>query len=98
MRWIGTELRDPPVFEGTTSVGDFLDNLEFKVPEEQRVLALDVALKGTSARWWAIHKENLTTWEEVQPAMIHRFLSPPEFQIKNVAAVKGKEVFLLEQS
>lgn len=59
--WIGTELRDPPVFDGTTSVGDFL---EFKAPEEQRVLALDVALKGTSARWWAIHKENLTTWEK----------------------------------
>ncbi|RWR97952.1 putative ribonuclease h protein [Cinnamomum micranthum f. kanehirae] len=81
VRWIGTELRDPPVFEGTTSVGDFLDNLEFKVPEEQRVLALDVALKGTSARWWAIHKENLTTWEEVQPAMIHR---PTTSELKRI--------------
>lgn len=88
--WIGTELRDPPVFDGTTSVGDFL---EFKAPEEQRVLALDVALKGTSARWWAIHKENLTTWEKFSLPWSTGFLLP-EFKIQNVAV--GKEV-LLEQ-
>lgn len=64
MRWIGTELRNPPTFDGTSPVGEFLDDLEYEVPEEKRLPALDVVIKGTSARWWATHKEDPTFWEK----------------------------------
>jgi len=32
-----------------------------RVAEEQRILVLDIALRGTLARWWATHKVYLPT-------------------------------------
>lgn len=77
IRWIISELRDPPIYDGTGNFEDFLDAMEYQVAEEQQVPALDVVLKATPARWWETHKEDHTTWAAVQLAMLHQFVFPP---------------------
>jgi hypothetical protein len=37
----------------------FVKEFELKVPKQKRLLALDVFLKATPARWWAPHKEEM---------------------------------------
>ena len=59
--WVETELRDPPIYDGTGAVEDFLDAMEYRVAEEQHIPAMDVVLKATPARWLAAHKEDLPT-------------------------------------
>lgn len=49
VRWIGTELRDLPRFDGTKSVPEFVARMEEVVPEDQRIQAMDAAVKGTPA-------------------------------------------------
>ena len=50
--WIGTEFRDPLIYDGTSNVEDFMDAMEYKVGEEQRVSTLDVVLRD----WWTTDK------------------------------------------
>jgi len=42
----------------------FLDEYEREIIEEQRLQDLDVALKGTPARWWGTHKINIADWQQ----------------------------------
>ena len=49
---IGTKLRDPLIYDGTSNVEDFMDAMEYKVGEEQRVSTLDVVLRD----WWTTDK------------------------------------------
>jgi hypothetical protein len=39
-----------------------LTQYEDKVLENQRLLALDLALKTTPTRWWGQHKDTITNW------------------------------------
>jgi hypothetical protein len=57
VRWVGTKIREPPSFHGVTDLELFLTKYEDEVVENQRLLALDIALKETHARWWGAHKE-----------------------------------------
>jgi hypothetical protein len=40
----------------------FLVKFEEIVPTQQRLLAMDEALKSTPARWWGTQKNNITDW------------------------------------
>jgi hypothetical protein len=60
-RWIGTEIREHHVHDGTSDLCSFLVNLEDKIEEKSRISILDIALKLFPARWWAMHKEALTS-------------------------------------
>ena len=40
----------------------FLAQYEDELLENQRLLALDIALKATPARWWGSHKETIQNW------------------------------------
>ena len=62
MRWIGTEVRDPPRYEGIIYVASFIREFELQIADKQRLLALDVALKEILARWWARHKDRIEDW------------------------------------
>lgn len=93
MPWIGFELQDPPTYDGIGNVEDLLDAMEYRVVKEQQVPALDVVLKATPAHWWAKHKEDLTSWDAVQQAMMHRFVPPPEFECQDLSLAKGKTVY-----
>ena len=62
LHWIGIELCDPPRYDGITNIILFVKEFELQVPKQQRLLALDVVLKATPARWWAAHKEGMEDW------------------------------------
>ena len=34
---------------------------------------LDMALRATPARWWAMHKKNIATWETCHRLLVVRF-------------------------
>jgi hypothetical protein len=55
LRWIGTEIVEPPRYDGLTHIEPFINEFEMQIPDQQRLLALDVALKETLARWWMLH-------------------------------------------
>jgi hypothetical protein len=62
VRWVGTEIREPPSFHGVNDLEEFLTKYEEEVLENQRLLSLDIALKATPARWWGVHKETIQDW------------------------------------
>ena len=57
VRWVGTEIREPPIFHGVNDLEENLTNYEEEVLEIQRLLSLDIGLKKTPARWQGAHKE-----------------------------------------
>jgi hypothetical protein len=48
--WIGIEIKEPPSFHRLNDLETFLTQYEDEVLENQRLLALDLALKATPAR------------------------------------------------
>ena len=56
LRQVATETVEFPIYEGLSGLSEFFQEFEEKFFELQRILALDVALKATPARWWATHK------------------------------------------
>jgi hypothetical protein len=62
VRWVGTEIREPPSFHGINDLEEFLTKYEEEVSDNQRLLALDITLKATPARWWGAHKETVKDW------------------------------------
>jgi hypothetical protein len=59
LRWIGKEICDHPRYDGFTKIILFVKEFESRLPEQQRILELDVVLKATPARWWVAHKEGM---------------------------------------
>jgi len=62
--WIGTKLYDPPTYNGLTKINVFIKSFELQVPEQKRLVALDVVLKETPARWWAAHRKSIKDWAQ----------------------------------
>ena len=56
VRWVGTEIREPPSFHGVNDLEALLTRYEDEVLEKKRLLALDLALKEKPTRWWGVHK------------------------------------------
>jgi hypothetical protein len=73
LRWVRTEIREPPNFHGLNDLEEFLKKYEDKVLENQRLLALDIALKETPARWWGAHKETIQDWYQCKRLLGIRF-------------------------
>jgi hypothetical protein len=71
--WVGIEIREPPSFHGVNDLETFLAQYEDEVLENQRLLALDLALKATPARWWGAHKETITDWYQCKRLLRIRF-------------------------
>jgi hypothetical protein len=59
LHWIGTKLCDPPKYDGLNNIEYFIHVSELKIPKKYRLLALDVVLKATLAKWWVAHKEGM---------------------------------------
>jgi hypothetical protein len=68
-RWVGTEVKEHPKYNGTLDLGTFLVSMEENIAEDQRIVVLDLALEDTPARWWASHKEIIRNWEDVKHAI-----------------------------
>ena len=61
--YIGTKLCDPSKYDGLNDIEYFVQVFELQIPEQQILLALDVVLKATPARWWVAHKEGIEHWQ-----------------------------------
>ena len=61
---VATETVEFPIYEGLSGLYEFFQEFEEKVFEIQRILALDIALKATSDRWWETHKQMIRDWEK----------------------------------
>jgi hypothetical protein len=59
VRWIDTTVSDLTTFDGLNPLEAFLLDFEASVPTQQRLLAMDEALKATPTRWWGTHKRNI---------------------------------------
>jgi hypothetical protein len=60
VRWIGTTLSDLPTFDGLNPLEAFFLDFKASVTTQERLLAMDEALKATPRRWWGTHKRNIT--------------------------------------
>jgi hypothetical protein len=69
VRWIGTIVSNLPTFDGLNPLENFLSEFETSVPTQQRLLAMDEAMKSTPARWWGTHKRNIKDWTQFQTLM-----------------------------
>jgi hypothetical protein len=54
-RWVGTKVREHPVYDGTLYLEIVLHKMEEDVREYQRMSILDVAFQNNPTRWWANH-------------------------------------------
>jgi hypothetical protein len=77
-RWIGSNIREHLVYDGTSYLGIFLVDLEDKVAPEKRLLVLDISLKSSPSRWWATHKGTLSSWDEAKHAIQYHFIPPSQ--------------------
>jgi hypothetical protein len=73
LHWIGAEVCDPPKYDGLTDVDIFVREFELQIPYQQRLLALDIALKVTPARWWVAHKDRIDNWKQCRRLLQVRF-------------------------
>jgi hypothetical protein len=69
VRWIDTTVSNLPTFDGLNHLETFLLEFEETVPVQQRLLALDKALKATPTRWWGTHKRNIVNWIQCHTLM-----------------------------
>jgi len=61
------------MFDGEGSVETFFVKYEESIVEPQRLLAVEVALRATPARWWTAHKVSINSWEQCKKLMTVRF-------------------------
>jgi hypothetical protein len=73
LRWIGTEIVEPPRYDGLTDVVYFIREFELQISNQQILLALDVVLKETPARWWVAHKDGIRDWQQCKRLLQVRF-------------------------
>jgi hypothetical protein len=73
VRWVGTEIREPPSFHVVNNLEAFLIHYEDEVLENHRLSTLDIALKATSTRWWGTHKETIKDWYQSKQLLHIRF-------------------------
>jgi hypothetical protein len=72
-RWVGTEIREHPIYDCTSELDRFLLNMEENVVEDQIISVLDVAFQNTPSRWGANHNALVGTWDKVKQAINYRF-------------------------
>jgi hypothetical protein len=73
VRWVGTEIWEPPSFHGN-ELETFLAQYEDEFLENQvLLLALDISLNVTPTRWWGAHKETIIDWYQFKQLLRIRF-------------------------
>jgi hypothetical protein len=69
VHWIGTIVSNILTFDGMNSLENFLSEFETSVPTQQRLLAMEEAMKDTPTRWWGTHNRNITDWTQCRTLM-----------------------------
>jgi hypothetical protein len=73
IRWVSTEVREPPIFHGLNNLEEFFENYEEEVLENHSLLSMDIALKETPARWRGMHKGTIQNWYQYKRLLCIRF-------------------------
>jgi hypothetical protein len=73
VRWVGTEIREPPSFHGVNDLEEFLTIYKMKCYKIRGSYLLDITLKETPARWWGAHKETVKDWYQCKRLLRIRF-------------------------
>jgi hypothetical protein len=72
-RWIKTEVCDTPKFDGIAEVSSFVNEFELHIPEQKRLLALDISLRANPVKWWETHNEGIYDWKHCKRLMQIKF-------------------------
>jgi len=68
--YVTTEEINLPMYDGLTTLDEFMNDFEIKVPEQQWFDALKWALHATHARWWGTHQQSFRDWCEYRKMML----------------------------
>jgi len=79
LHWIETQVCEPPTFIGVKDLDTFLYDYYMKILEKYRLMAFDIALKATPARWWATHKKQIDDWSQCKEFMKIRFVEKSNY-------------------
>jgi hypothetical protein len=80
--WVGTEVIEHPIYDGTSGLDSVLVNMEEKVVEDQRISILDLALQDTAARWWTNHKVLYGNWDDVNQVIQYIFQDKEQLELE----------------
>jgi hypothetical protein len=73
VHWIDIEVSNLPTFDGLNHLETLFLEFEEIIPVQQRLLALDEALKETPTRLWGTHKKNIAKWVQCHTLMTMLF-------------------------
>lgn len=80
LQWVGSEVCNAPSFDGTNNLEEFICAYQVIVQEKDWLRALDVALKATTTRWSATHKDHTEDWLQLKSLMTTHFSSTMVFE------------------
>ena len=78
LRWVGSQTKIFPNFDGLTDREDFIVQFSEQVPDSQKMETLDSAFRAATARWWNGHKKYIPSWGACQKFLHLRFMDQPQ--------------------
>ena len=78
LRWLGSQTRVLPMFDGLTDPKDFLVQFSEQVQDSQKMETLDSVFRATATRWWNGHKKYIRSWETCQKSLHPRVMDQPQ--------------------
>ena len=78
LRWLSSQIRALPTFDGLTDPGEFIVQFSEQVPDSQKMETLGSMFRATAARWWNGHKKHIHSWEACQEFFHLRFMDQPQ--------------------
>ena len=78
LRWLGSQTRPLPIFDGSTDREEFIEQLFAQILDSQKMETLDSTFIATAARWWNGHRQYIHSWEVCQQSLRLRFMDRPQ--------------------
>ena len=73
IRWVDSQTRHIPVYDGSTDPALFIAHISAQIPAPQIMDVLESAFRATAIRWWSSHKKQIPTWDVCQTLLRLRF-------------------------
>ena len=78
IRWVGSQTRILPNFDGLTDPEDFIVQFSEQVPDSQKMETLDSVFRAAATRWSNGHKKYIHSWRACQNFLRLRFMDQPQ--------------------
>ena len=78
LKWLGSQTRVLPIFDGLIDPADFIVQFSEKVPDSQKMQTLDSVFRATATKWWNGHKKYIDSWSACQKFLRLRFMDQPQ--------------------